>query len=54
MQNLRKKTCENAVSKLSDCRLAVGNSKESPNQEIGLENRGHLKVLNDTKVILND
>ena len=30
--------------------------KKSPNQEIGLRgfgNRGHLKVLNDTKLVLN-
>ena len=34
-------------------RLAVRNGKKSPNQEIGLGNRGRLKVLNDTKLILN-
>ena len=28
--------------------------KKSPNQENGFENRGCLKVLNDTKLILND
>ena len=28
--------------------------QKSPNQETGLGNRGHLKVLNDTKLILND
>ena len=27
---------------------------KSPNQETGLENRGRLKVLKDTKMILND
>ena len=27
--------------------------QKSPNQETGLGNRGHLKVLNDTKLILN-
>ena len=34
--------------------VAVGNVKKSPNQETGLENRGHLKFLKDTKLILND
>ena len=34
--------------------LAVRSGKKSPNQETGLENRGRLKVLNDTKFILND
>ena len=33
-------------------RLAVRNSKKSPNQETGVGNRGSLKVLNDTKLIL--
>ena len=28
--------------------------KKSPNQEIDLGNRGHLKVLNDTKLVLNE
>ena len=28
--------------------------KKSPNQESGLGNTGHMKVLNDTKLILND
>ena len=28
--------------------------QKSPNQETGLGNRGHLKVLNDTKLILNE
>ena len=28
--------------------------KKSPNQETGLGNKGRLKVLNDTKLILND
>ena len=28
--------------------------QKSPNQEIGLGNRGYLKVLNDTKLILNE
>ena len=27
--------------------------KKSPNQETGLENRGRLMVLNDTKLILS-
>jgi hypothetical protein len=35
-------------------RLDVRSSKKSPNQETGLGNRGHLKVLNDTKLIQND
>ena len=34
--------------------VAVRSGKKSPNQETGLGNRGHLKVLNDTKFILND
>ena len=29
-------------------------AKKSPNQEIVLENRGRLKVLNDTKLVLNE
>ena len=28
--------------------------QKSPNQETGLRNRGRLKVLNDTKLILSD
>ena len=32
----------------------VRSSKKSPGQETGLGNRGRLKVLNDTKFILND
>ena len=28
--------------------------KKSPNQETGLGNRGRLKVLNDTKLFLNE
>ena len=28
--------------------------EKSPGQETGLKNRGRLKVLNDTKLILND
>ena len=28
--------------------------QKSPNQETGLGNRGHLKVLNDTKLVLNE
>ena len=35
-------------------RLAVRSGKKSPNQETGLGNRGRLKVLNDTKLILNE
>ena len=34
--------------------LAVRNGKKSPKQESYLGNRGHLKVLNDTKLILID
>ena len=34
-------------------RLAVRNCKKSPNQETGLGNRGHLKVVKDTKLVLN-
>ena len=33
---------------------AVRSGKKSPNQEIGLENRGRLKVLNDSKLVLNE
>ena len=33
-------------------RLAVRNGKKNPGQETGLGNRGRLKVLNDTKLIL--
>ena len=32
--------------------LFVRSDKKSPNQETGLGNRGHLKVLNDTKLVL--
>ena len=39
---------------MSMCGLAVRNGKKSPNQETGLQNRGRLKVLNVTKLILND
>ena len=35
-------------------RLAVRSGQKSPNQETGLGNRERLKVLNDTKLILND
>ena len=34
--------------------LFVRSGKISPNQETGLEIRGCLKVLNDTRLILND
>ena len=34
--------------------LAVRSGKKSPNQETGLGNRGLLKVLNDTKFVLNE
>ena len=34
--------------------LTVRSGKKSSNQESGLGNRGRLKVLNDTKLILND
>ena len=33
---------------------SVKNGKNSPGQEIGLVNRGRLKVLNDTKFVLNE
>ena len=32
----------------------VRSGKKSPNQETGLGNRGRLKVLNDTKLVLNE
>ena len=35
-------------------RLTVRKAKKSPNQETGLGNRGRLKVLNVTKLILKD
>ena len=34
--------------------LVVRSGKKSPNQETGLGNRGRLKVLNDSNLILND
>ena len=34
--------------------FAVRSDKKSPNQETGLGNRGRLKVLNDTKLALNE
>ena len=34
--------------------LAVRSGKKSPNEEIGLGNRGLLKLLNDTKLVLNE
>ena len=33
--------------------FTIRNRKKSPNQETGLGNRGHLKVMNDTKLVLN-
>ena len=35
-------------------RFAIRNGKKSPNQETGFGNRGHLKVMNDTKLVLNE
>ena len=35
-------------------RFSVRNSKKSPNQEAGLENRRPLKVVKDTKFVLNE
>ena len=32
--------------------LCCKNWQKSPCQETGLENRGHLKVLNDTQLVL--
>ena len=32
--------------------FAVRNGKKSPSQETGLENKGPLEFLNDTKLIL--
>ena len=34
-------------------RFAISNGKKSPNQETCLGSRGHLKVLNDAKLVLN-
>ena len=34
--------------------FAVRNGKKSPSQETGLENRGPLEFLNDTKLLLNE
>ena len=34
--------------------VCLRNGKKSPNQETGLGNRGHMKVLNDTKLVLNE
>ena len=34
--------------------LLLEAAKKSPNQETGLGNRGHLKVMNDTKFDLNE
>ena len=34
--------------------LAVRSGKKGPNQETGLGNRGHMKVQNDIKLILNN
>jgi hypothetical protein len=40
---------------LAMCCLAVRSGKKSPNnQGTGLENRGPLNVLNDTKLVLNE
>ena len=33
---------------------AVRSGKKGPNKETGLENRERLKVLNDTKLVLNE
>ena len=35
-------------------RLAVRNGKKSPEQQTGFGKKGRLKLLNDTKLILND
>ena len=34
--------------------LLYETAKKGPNQEIGFENRGRLKVLNVTKLTIND
>jgi hypothetical protein len=34
--------------------FAVKSGKKSPTQETGMENRGRLKVLNHTKLVLNE
>ena len=39
---------------IDQSRFAVRIGKKSPNQETGLGNRGHLKVLFDTKLVLNE
>ena len=43
----------NWATNLKYC-LAVRSGKKSPYHGTGLGNRGHLKVLNDTKLILNE
>ena len=39
---------------LLNSNLAVRSGKKSQGQETGLGNRGLLKVLNDTKLVLNE
>ena len=36
------------------CMYCLEFGKKSPNQETDFGNRGHLKVLNDMKLILNE
>ena len=35
-------------------RFAVRNGKKSPNQETGMDNKEHLKVPNDAKLVQNE
>ena len=44
----------NQIYLLLEPSCCMKQQKKSPNQETGLENRAHLKVLNDTKLILYD
>jgi hypothetical protein len=43
-----------SISRGREKEVVIGNGKKSPGQETGLWNRELLKVLNDTKLVLND
>ena len=53
---LKISSCASNVNLVDSCARAVTmeEAKKSPNQETVLGNRGHLKVLNDTKLFINE
>ena len=52
----KKSSCASNVNLVDSCAKAVTleEAEKSPNQETVLGNRGHLKVLNDTKLFINE